>query len=181
MWRAGLAMVASACGAASVHTGAAVRTADLDQVPASPSPAEPVVATPPVQSDTGSADRPPPSLTQSPAPGTPEQAIVLGLLDGDMALAEAWDRWRAGTTTTYDGVFEIAVLANRARPLDTADELMVMSLARAVELSGCDPDRLGKIRLLAIAVRSADHPHELDEELTRLADTGPAECSKSRP
>lgn len=114
----------------------------------------------------------------NPAAAPAEKPIVFGLLDGDVALEEAWDRWRAGATTTYDAVFEIAVLANRARPLAMADELMVIALARAVELSGCEPERLGKIRLLAIAVRTADHPRELDGELTRLSDVGPAECAQ---
>jgi hypothetical protein len=62
-----------------------------------------------------------------------------------------------------------------------ADELMVIALARAIELSGCEPERLGKIRLLAIAVKTSDHPRELDSELTRISDTGPNECAKARP
>jgi hypothetical protein len=108
-----------------------------------------------------------------------EQPMVFGLLDGEFALEEAWERWRAGKTTTYEATFEIAVLANRARPLAMSDELMVIALARSVELSGCDPERLGKIRLLAIAVRGAAHPRELTNELERLADMGPIECASA--
>lgn len=107
--------------------------------------------------------------------------IVFGLLDGEAALEDAWDRWNAGKTTTYDAVFEIAVLANRARPLAMSDELMVIALARAVEMSGCDPERLGRIRLLAIAVNTSPHTRELDAELARLADVGPVECGNMKP
>jgi len=70
------------------------------------------------------------------------------------------------------------VLANRARPLSMSDELMVIALAKAVEMSNCEPERLGKIRLLAIAVKTSTHTKELDGELARLSDTGPTECAK---
>jgi hypothetical protein len=103
--------------------------------------------------------------------------IVFGLLDGEAALEDAWDRWNNGKTTTYDEVFEIAVLANRARPLPMSDELMVIALARAVGMSSCEPERLGRIRLLAIAVNTSPHTRELDSELERLADVGPVECA----
>ena len=103
------------------------------------------------------------------------------MLDGEAALEDAWDRWNNGKTTTYDAVFEIAVLANRARPLAMSDELMVIALARAVEMSGCEPERLGRIRLLAIAVKTSTHTKELDGELDRLADMGPVECNKLKP
>jgi hypothetical protein len=121
--------------------------------------------------------------TDSAATGTDALAnssgpMVFGMLEGEAALEDAWDRWNAGKTTTYDQVFEIAVLANRARPLPMSDELMVIALARAVEMSGCDPERLGRIRLLAIAVNGSPHTKELDEELARLADTGPVECTQ---
>jgi hypothetical protein len=105
--------------------------------------------------------------------------MVVGLLDGEFALEEAWERWRAGKTSTFEATFEIAVLANRARPLAMSDELMVIALGRAVEQSGCDPERLGKVRLLAIAVRGATHPRELTRELERLADMGPIECTSA--
>jgi hypothetical protein len=108
-----------------------------------------------------------------------EGPLVFGMLDGDAALEEAWDRWNAGEPDTFDAAFEIAVLANRARPLDMSDELMVIALVRAVELSGCDPERLGRIRLLAIAVDTSTHVHDLDGRLAQLADMGPRECAQA--
>lgn len=176
MWRAAvLAMSVCACTAATARradvVAPIVRTSDLDEVPAAtPPPAEAAVT----DSATPATDPATPPQAQL----APDNPVVFGLLDGEMAVEEAWERWRAGATTTYAGVFEIAVLANRGRPQAMADELMVIALARAVELSGCDPERLGRIRLLAIAVRGADHPGELDVELARLADMGPAECAQ---
>lgn len=179
MWRvAVLATSVCACTAATTQRPAGVapvvRASELDEVPA---------ATPPPAAAPAPDGAAPATDASTPGPPqpTPDNPVVFGLLDGEMAVEEAWERWRAGATTTYEGVFEIAVLANRGRPQAMADELMVIALARAVELSGCDPERLGRIRLLAIAVRGADHPSELDGELTRLADMGPAECATSPP
>lgn len=157
MWRALSLAVLSACGAAAPASRPVVSSTDLDRVEAAPVPA---------MTDDASAGGP-----------SGDAPLVFGLLDGEMALEEGWDRWRAGRATSYDTAFEIAVLANRARPLDMADELMVIALVRAVELSECDPERLGRIRLLAIAVHTSEHPRELDRELARLADIGPDECA----
>jgi hypothetical protein len=141
--------------------------------PFTPAPEPPATgsATPPASEPaTGSAG----SLPDSNGP------IVFGMLDGEAALEDAWDRWNAGKTSTYDAVFEIAVLANRARPLAMSDELMVVALMRAVELSTCDPERLGRIRLLAIAVNTSPHTEELDADLATLADMGPIECNAAK-
>jgi hypothetical protein len=129
--------------------------------------------------ETGDTSTTPSNPSDPEAPGTPmgPEYLSAGMLEGDVALDEAWTRWRAkSAATTFTALFEIAVLANRARPLETADELMVLALDQAVAASGCDPERLGKIRLLAIAVLGAEHPTALDGALIRLADLGPAEC-----
>ncbi len=103
--------------------------------------------------------------------------LSAGLPEGEVALDEAEIRWERDAHDDFDATFEIAVLANRGRPGRDADALMVRALGRAVELSGCDPERLGNVRLLAIAVLGTpDHPAELDRELARLADVGPVEC-----
>jgi hypothetical protein len=179
MYRAVL-LLAAGCSASAVSSGsghvstAQVTSIEVDEVTAAhpqstPDPIPPAVP-----------EAPAPTPPASPVAPAPEQPFVVGLLDGEFALEDAWDRWRKGNVVTFDAAFEIAVLANRARPLDMSDELMVIALSRAVELSECDPERLGKVRLLAIAVRTAHHPLELDPELTRLADMGPTECGVRR-
>lgn len=180
--RALTTLLVAAC-TASVSSRAVVTTkTEFQEVEPAAQPAQPVA-----ESGSGSDAAPPPTGSNTPTTGTtagggglPESngPIVFGMLDGEAALEDAWDRWNAGKTTTYDHVFEIAVLANRARPLPMADELMVIALARAVEMSSCEPERLGRIRLLAIAVHTSQHTMELDGELARLADTGPVECAK---
>lgn len=172
MLRAGLVMFV-ACGASPTRTVTTTQ-ADFQEAEAAAQPA----VTPPVE-ETGSATPPPVSEPETGSPGSLANSngpIVFGMLDGEAALEDAWDRWNAGKTATYDAVFEIAVLANRARPLAMSDELMVVALVRAVELSSCDPERLGRIRLLAIAVQTSTHVAELDADLATLADMGPIEC-----
>lgn len=160
-----------------------VTSSDVDELE-SARPQQPPVSNDPVSAPTSSTA----TTTTTPQPGTPgmtaprpPEHLTVGLLDGELAVEDAWDRWRAGNVATFEAAFEIAVLANRGRPVDRADELMVLALARAVDLSGCEPERLGKVRLLAIAVKTSVHPRELDSELTRLADTGPVECTRTRP
>lgn len=170
----------AACGV-SGSTRAVVTQSEL--VAAEPA-AQPVPHVPPAPPhETNPATPPTGSGTTSSGTGALPAGngpIVFGMLDGEAALEDAWDRWERGKATSYDGAFEIAVLANRARPLPMSDELMVIALARAVELSSCEPERLGRIRLLAIAVSTSPHTKELDGELARLSDMGPVECAASR-
>jgi hypothetical protein len=110
------------------------------------------------------------------------QPITLGsgMPAGEDALREARDSLLTAPTT-FDGWWRIAVLANRARPLPSSDEITVDALDEALRVSGCDPDNLGWIRLLATAVRGAEgHPAELDPALDRLSDVGPTECRAAR-
>jgi len=177
--RAWLALLA-ACGAS-----ASTRTVVTTQVEfqEAEEAAQPTPITPAPVEETGSATPPPLSEPATGSAGGLADSngpIVFGMLDGEAALEDAWDRWNAGKTTTYDAVFEIAVLANRARPLAMSDELMVVALVRAVEMSGCEPERLGRIRLLAIAVQTSTHVPELDADLATLADMGPVECKAAR-
>jgi hypothetical protein len=165
----------AACAASvSARTVVTTKIEMIEAEPAaqpSPAPAATTQATQPTQTDTSTS-----AGTEDLATST--GPMVFGMLDGEAALEDAWDRWNAGKTGSYDQVFDIAVLANRARPLPMSDELMVIALARAVELSGCEPERLGRIRLLAIAVNGSPHTAELDGELARLADMGPVECAQ---
>ena len=173
-------MLLAACGA-SVSTRAVITTtAEFTEVekaaqPPSAPPTNTTGSTTTTQdAGSGSATT---STTGTDALANSTGPLVFGMLDGEAALEDAWDRWNNGKTTTYEQVFEIAVLANRARPLAMSDELMVIALARAVEMSNCDPERLGRIRLLAIMVNTSPHTKELDSELVRLADMGPIECA----
>lgn len=167
-------LLLAACGASAPARTVVTTKVDYHEAEPAAQPAPvPALVTPTPQTPTetpASAGTDP--LANSNGP------LVFGLLDGEAALEDAWDRWNAGKTGSYDHVFEIAVLANRARPLPMSDELMVIALAKAVEMSGCEPERLGRIRLLAIAVSGSPHTPELDGELARLADTGPAECAQ---
>ncbi len=170
-------MLSLAACAASATTRTVVTThAEFQEAEPAAQPA-PVGATPTPTPDTPVGTTPP-AMTDTDALANSSGPMVFGMLEGEAALEDAWDRWNAGKTATYDQVFEIAVLANRARPLPMSDELMVIALAKAVDMSGCDPERLGRIRLLAIAVNGSPHTKELDEELVRLADTGPVECAQ---
>lgn len=171
-----------ACGASASTRIVTTTRAEFQEAEAA---AQPTPIAPPPVAETGSATTPPPvseTTTTGSVGSLPDSngPIVFGMLDGEAALEDAWDRWNAGKTTTYDAVFEIAVLANRARPLAMSDELMVVALVRAVELSGCDPERLGRIRLLAIAVQTSTHVPELDADLATLADMGPIECKAAQ-
>ena len=180
----------AACGA-SVSTRAVISTsAEFTEVEKAAQPSSSPAADPTHPTNTtGSTTTPPDAgsgAAATSATGTDALAnstgpMVFGMLDGEAALEDAWDRWNGGKTTTYDQVFEIAVLANRARPLAMSDELMVIALARAVEMSSCDPERLGRIRLLAIMVNTSPHTKELDSELVRLSDMGPLECAATKP
>jgi hypothetical protein len=184
MARAVWLVVAAGCaGSAPPSTAKPAVVSEYEPV----KPTEVTVALPPPGDGAGSGSAGSTSTGTGTGTGTggetprpPEQPIVFGLLDGDVAVEEAWERWRAGKATTFDAAFEIAVLANRGRPVDMSDELMVIALARAVELSNCEPERLGKIRLLATAVHTAAHAAELDRELLRLADVGPVECASAK-
>jgi hypothetical protein len=168
----------AACGASASSRPVTATTGEFTEVEkaAQPSSTPPPGTTTVPSPDAGSAT----STTGTDALANSTGPMVFGLLDGEAALEDAWDRWNAGKTTTYDQVFEIAVLANRSRPLAMSDELMVIALARAVEMSNCDSERLGRIRLLAIAVSTSPHTEELDSELGWLADVGPIECAKRK-
>ncbi|MDB4962029.1 MAG: hypothetical protein JWP01_2028 [Myxococcales bacterium] len=127
----------------------------------------------------GPAPVTPVELTEEPSESLP---ITLGggMPSGEDALREARDIWPSGPAT-FETWWRIAVLANRARPLPSSDELTVEALDQALQVSGCDPDNLGWIRLLATAVRGADgHPTALDPTLDRLSDVGPTECRAAR-
>ena len=102
--------------------------------------------------------------------------IQLG--EAKTSFAAAYRAWPQGRAT-FQVWWDIAVGANRARPLEGADELMVAALHNAVLESGCEPTLLGQIRLLASAVRStSDHPPKLDAQLDRLADIDPRICAQ---
>ncbi len=177
-------LVLLAACAANVSTRAVVTTqAEFTEVEkaAQPEPTNTTGSTATPAPDAGSGSATATSATGTDALANSTGPMVFGMLDGEAALEDAWDRWNGGKTTTYDQVFEIAVLANRARPLAMSDELMVIALARAVEISSCDPERLGRIRLLAIMVNSSPHTQELDGELVRLSDMGPVECAAVKP
>ncbi len=173
--RACLVLLA-ACGASVAARSVVTTKAEFTEVEKAAQP-----STAPADT-TGSTVTPAPDAGSTSTTGTDALAnstgpMVFGMLDGEAALEDAWDRWNGGKTTTYEQVFEIAVLANRARPLAMSDELMVIALGRAVEMSHCDPERLGRIRLLAIMVNTSPHAEELDSELVRLSDMGPLECA----
>lgn len=169
-------LMLAACAASAPSRSVVTTKVDYQEAEpaAQPAPSVPDPVTPPTQESPVTA----PASTGTDGLANSSGPLVFGLLDGEAALEDAWDRWNAGKTGTYDQVFEIALLANRARPLPMSDELMVIALAKAVEMSGCDPERLGRIRLLAIAVNGSPHTPELDGELVRLADTGPVECEQ---
>jgi hypothetical protein len=101
-------------------------------------------------------------------------ALAIG--EPQVRLVATWQSWPRDQAT-FEQWWTVALNANGSRPQRGSDELMTAALQNATLESGCEPTRLGNIRMLAIAVRgTTDHPREIDPALDLLADLDPKSC-----